>query len=163
MEPIALAIIILLLLALVCLVMYFSYLQQNSKLDEINARLSKLQPYPSQRRDPKIIRQQRAASCDHMMLLEAALQNSQREDLTPEELQAIDAARDTFKVCADELKNDGEWMGVPFDLEWFELLERLPIVKRLYRASEFSVMGESTLVEEVPIAIANQKKPDSSA
>ena len=163
MEPIALAIIILLLLALVCLVMYFSYLQQNSKLDEINARIGKLQPYPSQRRDPKIIRQQRAASGDHMMLLEAALQNSQREDLTPEELQAIDAARDTFNVCADELKNDGEWMGVPFDLEWFELLERLPIVKRLYRASEFSGMGESTLVEEVPIAIANQKKPDSSA
>ena len=53
MEPIALAIIILLLLALVCLVMYFSYLQQNSKLDEINARLSKLQPYPSQRRDQR--------------------------------------------------------------------------------------------------------------
>jgi hypothetical protein len=51
-------------------------------------------------------------------------------------------------------------MGVPFDLEWFELLERLPIVKRLYRASEFSGMGESTLVEEVPIAITNQKKPD---
>ena len=31
-------------------------------------------------------------------------------------------------------------MGVPFDLEWVELLERLPILKRLYLLAELAAM-----------------------
>ena len=35
----------------------------------------------------------------------------------------------------DALKNAGDWLGLPFDLEWIDVLQRLPRLNALYRAS----------------------------
>jgi hypothetical protein len=41
-----------------------------------------------------------------------------------------------IKASIAGLKSSGEWVGVPFEYEWVEMLDRLPNVLRLYRKSE---------------------------
>jgi hypothetical protein len=56
--------------------------------------------------------------------------------LTEEELKMFDVARHQIKSCIAGLKSSGEWVGLPFEYEWTEMLDRLPNVLGLYRKSE---------------------------
>jgi hypothetical protein len=47
----------------------------------------------------------------------------------------VDQSRDAIKLCNDELKHTGEWVGIPFDFEWTEMFSRLPTLKARYAAS----------------------------
>ena len=47
----------------------------------------------------------------------------------------MDNHRKSIKECVDALKNAGDWLGLPFDLEWVDVLQRLPRLQALYRAS----------------------------
>jgi len=45
-------------------------------------------------------------------------------------------ARHKIKACIAGLKANGDWIGLPFEYEWVEMLERLPNVLSLYRKAE---------------------------
>ena len=53
-----------------------------------------------------------------------------------EELKMFDVARHQIKASIAGLKSSGEWVGMPFEYEWIEMLDRLPNVLSLYRKSE---------------------------
>jgi hypothetical protein len=53
--------------------------------------------------------------------------------LTDEKLQQIEFARSNIKKITDQLKSAEEWMGPPYDLEWVELLDRMPRLKIAYQ------------------------------
>jgi hypothetical protein len=38
--------------------------------------------------------------------------------------------------CHAGLKANGDWVGIPFEYEWAEMLDRLPNVLNLYRKAE---------------------------
>jgi hypothetical protein len=70
---------------------------------------------------------------DQLVLLEADLTNNPREELTPEELASIDQISKTIRTCIAQLKKSDDWIGLPFDFEWTDILARLPRVNTLYR------------------------------
>jgi hypothetical protein len=116
---------------LICVVLFYVFTQQS--LNDISARLTKLQKPEKVTRTPDAIRRERAYSHDQIVMLEAQLINEAREDLTEAEMQEVDKARKKIKSCADELKAVGDWSGLPFDLEWNDILDRLPVLNGLYR------------------------------
>jgi hypothetical protein len=136
--------IVVLLLVLMLLSLIFFYFFTQESLRDISKRLTLLQPPPSFHRNEAVIRRERAHHHDQLVLLEADISLNQRESLTLIELESIDAARKTIKSCIDELKTAGEWIGLPFDFEWTEILARLPNVNRLYRSSELPAAAPGT-------------------
>lgn len=128
-----LLIVIMLLMLMLCgFVLLYFFTQQS--LRQISNRLEAIQPArASTKRSPETIRRERAFCHDKLVVLEASLSVTPREDLTAEELEEIDRARRIIKGCIDELKACGDWLGLPFDFEWAEMLERLPNVNALYR------------------------------
>ena len=132
MDTALLIVILLLMLLLICFLMFYFFTQQS--LRDITARLNAaLQPAPAPKKNADAIRRERAFSHDHLVLLEADLTNNPREDLTPEELASIDQINKTIGACIAELKKSDEWIGMPFDFEWIDILARLPRVNALYR------------------------------
>jgi hypothetical protein len=71
-----------------------------------------------------------------LVLLEAEISKNKRESLTEDELKTFDVARHKIKACIAGLKANGDWIGLPFEYEWVEMLERLPNVLGLYRKAE---------------------------
>ncbi len=132
MDTALLIVILLLMLLLICFLLFYFFTQQS--LRDITARLNvALQPAPVPKKNAESIRRERAFSHDHLVLLEADLTNNPREDLTPEELASIDQISKTIRTCIAELKKSDEWIGMPFDFEWADILARLPKVNALYR------------------------------
>jgi hypothetical protein len=132
MDTALLVVILLLMLLLICFLLFYFFTQQS--LRDITARLNvALQPPPPPKKNSEPIRRERALAHDHLMLLEADLTNNPREDLTPEELASIDQISKTIRTCIAELKKSDEWIGIPFDFEWVDILARLPKVNTLYR------------------------------
>jgi hypothetical protein len=110
------------------------YFQTQQSLRDITDQVGKLQP-PVTMRSPNAIRQERAAHQDRLVLLEADLNQTPRETLAEAELMLVDQSRDAIKLCNDELKHTGEWIGLPFDFEWTEMFSRMPTLKARYAAS----------------------------
>jgi hypothetical protein len=132
MDTALLIVILLLMLLLICFLMFYFFTQQS--LRDITARLNvALQPAPVPKKNAEAIRRERAFLHDRLMLLEADLTNNPREDLTSEELASVDQINRTIGICIAELKNSDEWIGMPFDFEWIDILARLPRVNALYR------------------------------
>jgi hypothetical protein len=46
---------------------------------------------------------------------------------------SIDQISKTIKICIAQLKKSGDWLGIPFDFEWADVLLRVPTVNALYR------------------------------
>jgi hypothetical protein len=132
MDTALLIVILLLMLLLICFLLFYFFTQQS--LRDITARLNVvLQPAPAPKKNGESIRRERAFSHDRLVLLEADLTNNPREDLTPEELASIDQISKTIRTCIAELKRSGDWIGMPFDFEWADILARMPNVNALYR------------------------------
>lgn len=110
------------------------YFQTQQSLRDITNQVGKLQPQAAMR-SPNAIRQERAAHQDRLVLLEADLNQSPRETLAEAELTLVDQSRDAIKLCNDELKHIGEWIGIPFDFEWTEMFSRMPTLKARYASS----------------------------
>jgi hypothetical protein len=120
-----------LVFVLICVVLFYFFTQKS--LNDISTRLNKIEKPERVLRTPDTIRRERAYSHDQIVMLEAQLINEAREDLTEAEMQEVDKARKKIKSCADELKAIGDWSGLPFDLEWNDILDRLPVLNGLYR------------------------------
>jgi hypothetical protein len=120
------------------------YFQTQQSLRDITFRVGQLQPQVPMR-SANAIRLERAAHQDRLVLMEADLNQSPRDALAEAEMLLVDQSRDAIKLCNDELKHTGEWIGLPFDFEWPEVFSRLPTLKARYAAS----------VEDLP-AVDNQ-------
>lgn len=113
-------------------------MQQNGQLREIQAKLSKMSKSERPKLDPETLRIDRAGIMDPLVLLEVSLGQPGGEEITEEQLQQIDAARTSVKSISAQLKSAGEWMGPPYDLEWVELLDRMPRLKANYQKAGLS-------------------------
>ena len=132
MDTALLVVILLLMLLLCCFLLFYFFTQQS--LREITVRLNTLrQPAPVPPKNPESIRRDRAFAHDKLVLLEADLTNNPRVDLTAEELASIDQLSKSIRTCIAQLKKSGDWIGMPFDFEWSDILDRLPNVNNLYR------------------------------
>ena len=108
-------------------------MQQNGQLRQIQEKLSKLSKGNEAPLNPEGLRIERAGIVDPLVLLEVSLGQSEFVELTEEQLQQIDFARSNIKKISEQLKSTEEWMGPPYDLEWVELLDRMPRLKIAYQ------------------------------
>jgi preprotein translocase subunit YajC len=108
-------------------------MQQNGQLSQIQDKLSKLSKGNEAPLNPEGLRVERAGIVDPLVLLEVSLGQSDSVELTEEQLQQIDVARSNIKKISEQLKSAEEWMGPPYDLEWVELLDRMPRLKIAYQ------------------------------
>ena len=108
-------------------------MQQNGQLSQIQDKLSKLSKGNEAPLNPEGLRVERAGIVDPLVLLEVSLGQSDSVELTEEQLQQIDVARSNVKKISEQLKSMEEWMGPPYDLEWVELLDRMPRLRIAYQ------------------------------
>jgi preprotein translocase subunit YajC len=108
-------------------------MQQNGQFRQIQDKLSKLSKGNEAPLNPEGLRVERAGIVDPLILLEVSLGQSDSVELTEEQLQQIDFARSNIKKISEQLKSTEEWMGPPYDLEWVELLDRMPRLKIAYQ------------------------------
>jgi hypothetical protein len=137
---------ILFLLMAGILIFYFQT-QQNFK--EIGQRLEEIQHPHAGPRSSETLKHELAVHHDLLVLLEAEISKNKREFLTEDELQVFDVARHKIKACIAGLKANGDWIGLPFEYEWVEMLERLPNVLSLYRKAEAEKQSQELLNEPV--------------
>ncbi len=130
----ALGFVIALLVVLLVLFLLF-YVVTQQDLRSIHARLVSMDPpaRPESQRSVEAVRLEKSAAHDKIVLLEADLATNPREALTPEELSTYEESRRIILARNMELKRMKDWMGLPFDLEWTDIQQRLPKVTGLYR------------------------------
>ena len=136
MDTALTVVIILLTLLLVLILLLYFFTQQGFK--EVTARIGSgagpaVQAAAEPRRNADAVRRERSVAHDQLTLLEADLSINPRENLMPEEIETFEASRKSIKICNAELKKMGQWMGLPFDLEWAEIQQRQPQLNELYR------------------------------
>lgn len=137
MESMALFGGFLFVMFIIMLIVLFQQYQQNIQFKEIQDRLREMRRIEALEQEAAALRREKAALLEPLNTLEAQIFEQKINELAPEELMAIDDIRGKVKERNDSLKKMGQWMGAPFDLEWPELLEHLPIIKQLYTAAEF--------------------------
>ena len=74
---------------------------------------------------------------DPLMLLESQIYSRKPQVLSEEEIELISSTRARMISLCDDLKAADSWLGAPYDLEWFEYLERIPVLKTLYLKTGF--------------------------
>ncbi|MEY3777886.1 MAG: hypothetical protein RL103_94 [Pseudomonadota bacterium] len=134
MDNFLLLVLCVLFILLAGFLIFYFQTQQNFK--EINDKLEDIQHPHTGPRSSESLRHELAVQHDVLVLLEAEISKNKRESLTEEELQSFDVARHKIKACIAGLKANGDWVGLPFEYEWVEMLERLPNVLSLYRKAE---------------------------
>jgi len=117
---------------LVAGIFYYLTLQN---LAHIRREVDRLQIQARAERASSMLRAERSRCQQELQALETDLGVSGRDVLTPQELTLVDSHRASIKECVDALKNASDWLGLPFDLEWVDVLQRLPRLNALYRAS----------------------------
>ncbi len=132
-------VIVLLILALMCFLLYYFYIQQS--LETMSRQLAHLQAVKVSDLGADLIRREKAHYQDQLLLLEADLARYQREFLSDEEWAAVDVAHRSIERCIEALKQSGDWLGLPFDLAWSDLLARLPKVIALYSQTSVQSYG----------------------
>jgi hypothetical protein len=130
--------------------------QQSRQLRLIEERLEAMGA--ENKRKEESLRFQRTEIMDPISQLESQLINQDRKFITEQEITMILKAREQVKQISDELKKIEAWRGAPYDLEWAEYLERLPVLKGLYlRAMQDQGLMEQT--ENVAPTVPTQPAP----
>jgi hypothetical protein len=112
------------------------YFQTQQSFQEITEKLEEIQHPPSSMLSSETLKRELALHYDKLVLLEADISKNKRESLLEEELKMFDVARHQIKASIAGVKSNGDWVGMPFEYEWTEMLDRLPNVLNLYRKSE---------------------------
>ncbi|MEI7783321.1 MAG: hypothetical protein WCK08_02985 [Betaproteobacteria bacterium] len=136
MDTALTVVIILLTLLLVLILLLYFFTQQGFK--EVVARMGvagspAAQAAAEPRRNADAVRRERSVAHDQLVLMEADLSVNPREALLPEDIESFESSRKSIKICNAELKKMGQWMGLPYDLEWVEIQQRQPQLNELYR------------------------------
>lgn len=147
MDNFFLLVLVILFLLMAGFLIFYFQTQQNFK--EIGQKLEEIQHPHSGARSSDTLKHELAVHHDLLVLLEAEISKNKRESLTEEELQLFDVARHKIKACIAGLKANGDWIGLPFEYEWVEMLERLPNVLGLYRKAEADKQSQELLNEPV--------------
>ena len=111
------------------------YFQTQQNFQEISEKLEEIQHPHSTHLSSDTLKRDLATHHDQLVLLEADISKNNRESLTEAELKTFDVARNHIKASIAGLKANGDWVGMPFEYEWVEMLDRLPNVLSLYRKS----------------------------
>jgi hypothetical protein len=138
MDTALIVVILLLTFLLVLVILLYFYTQQGfrdlvSRIAQDPASAQGQAGAAKSARNPDSLRRERSVAHDKLVLLEAELSVNPREALTPEEIETFESSRKTIKACNDGLKTMGNWIGLPFDLEWVEIQQRQPKLNELYR------------------------------
>ena len=112
------------------------YFQTQQNFQEISEKLDELQHPQNGSRSSDALKREMAMHHDKLVVLEADITKNKRESLTEEELKTFDVSRHQIKASIAGLKANGDWVGIPFEYEWVEMLDRLPNVLNLYRKAE---------------------------
>lgn len=149
-------VIILILTMMLIIVVVFAtlYVQQSGYLQEIQNKLAKIDPQVVEKqKQAETLRRQRLEVVDPLMLLEAEFHQGIRKTLDEMELQRIADARDRVMAISQQLRDLGDWLGPPYDLEWPDYFERLPEIKAVYLKSAFGQEQVETPNEANPVAL----------
>ena len=145
---IAIAVLVIILIIIIAAL----HAQQASQLREIQYKLEQIQEHESHEtkvmRSPDSLRHKRTDLIEQLMMIESELQSGRRTEITEEEFQSFEMTRQDIIDINEQLKTLDAWLGPPFDLEWVEILGRLPTIQSLRSKQEF----ES---EEVPAITSN--------
>lgn len=139
-----------LLIGLIVLVIIVQQFQQNRQYAEIQARLREIRDAELREQKANALRAERTALMDPITMLEATIQSRAEKTLFEEELNQIEITRTRIKGITDELIHNQQWLGAPYDLEWHELLERIPLVKNAFLAANFSPPQPEFPASEAP-------------
>lgn len=134
MDNFLLLVLCVLFILLAGFLIFYFQTQQNFK--EITEKLEEIQHPHTGPRSSESLKHDLAVQHDVLVLLEAEISKNKRESLIETELQSFDVARHKIKACIAGLKANGDWIGLPYEYEWVEMLERLPNVLSLYRKAE---------------------------
>jgi hypothetical protein len=111
-------------------VFYYLTLQN---LAAVKREVNKLRDQADDARASALLRNERARCYQQLMALEADIQARQRDSLSNEEAALVELNREEIQNCVNALKKSGNWMGLPFDLDWQDMWNNLPQLKNLYR------------------------------
>jgi hypothetical protein len=117
------------------------FVQQSGSLRELRDKLQSVQDEARNRKNPDTLRRERVAVLDPLLLLETQLSDRAPLLFTEEELGLIAASRERIMTISQQLKALNDWIGAPYDLEWVEYLERLPMLKSLYLSADIGQDG----------------------
>ena len=53
-----------------------------------------------------------------------------------------------IKASIAKLKSNGAWVGLPYDYEWVEMLDRLPNVWSLYQKIELEKQAQALALQD---------------
>jgi len=146
-------------------VFYYLTLQN---LAAVKREVNKLRDQADDARASALLRNERARCYQQLMALEADIQARQRDSLSNEEAALVELNREEIQNCVNALKKSGNWMGVPFDLDWQDMWGNLPQLRSLYRATvlqqdvEAGAAGTASTVG-TPIANGSASVPFTSA
>ena len=146
-------------------VFYYLTLQN---LAAVKREVNKLRDQADGARASALLRNERARCYQQLMALEADIQARQRDNLSNEETALVEINREEIQNCVDALKKSGNWMGLPFDLEWQDMWNNLPQLKNLYRAAVMQQDFEPSPAKSAnavgtPIANASANAPAPAA
>jgi hypothetical protein len=148
-----------LIIGLIVLVIIVQQFQQNRQYAEIQARLREIRDAELREQKANALRAERTAVMDPITMLEATIQSRSDKTLTDEELYQVEAGRTRIKAITDELMHNQQWLGAPYDLEWHELLERIPLVRGAFLAANFSPPQPELPASETPASPTTQTTP----
>jgi hypothetical protein len=147
MDNFFLLVIGVLFILLAGLLIFYFQTQQNFK--EITDKLEAIEHPQTGARSAQALKRDLAMHRDVLFVLEADISKTKRETLTEEELKIFDVARHHIKASIAGLKANGDWIGLPFDYEWNEMLDRLPNVLGLYRKAEAEKQAQELQANQV--------------
>lgn len=133
-----------LVIGLVIIIVVVQQYQQNAQYREIQDRLREIRQAEMLEQQARTLRTERSGILDPLSLLEADLVARGSKQLSEDELVLVEAARARTKSINEQLVAMRHWMGPPFDLDWHEALERLPIIKEAFLAASFAAENNST-------------------
>ena len=152
METVLVVLVLFFLLVLMGSAVFYYLSLQN--LAQMKREMEALKAGAAKSASSSVIRHERARCHQQLQQLETDLASTARETLTPEELSLIDYARDEIKKCTDALKHLNDWMGLPYDQEWVEMLKKLPCINTLYRAAAAAAEAAKTADAQAALAVA---------
>jgi hypothetical protein len=143
---------------LVVLLVIGQQIQQNAQYRAIHQRLEEIRNAELREEKARKSRAERTAAVERLNILENEY-SVRGGSLTEEELKSIDMARDKIKTVNAELVREDQWLGAPFDLEWAELFDRVPLLKGAYLADTLRASNEMSEQSGEPLIAL----PNSSA
>jgi hypothetical protein len=128
----------------------FSYYSTRQRMLAMRRELDKLQAQARSAHACSLLRNERARCHLELQALEVEIGTRGSTALSAEQIKMVEVNCTTIKSCVEALKRAGDWLGLPFDLEWVDMLERLPHLDALYRASLDNPVFVTDLGETAP-------------